>query len=132
MRRFIPPNLDTALLILRVVLGIIMIAHGYPKVTGFSGTAEFFTSTGVPLPTLAALFSTTVEFAGGMLMILGVAADLVGFLFVIDMLGAIVFVHFKNGFSAGDGGYEFVLALLVMGLTIALAGPGKYAVARQS
>jgi putative oxidoreductase len=126
MRRFIPPNLDAALLILRLVLGIIMVVHGYPKVTGFGGTAEYFAGAGIPLPTLAALFAAVAEFGGGLLMIVGVATDLAGLLFAIDMLGAILFVHLEKGFSAAKGGYEFNLALLAMALAVALAGPGKY------
>ncbi len=132
MRRFIPPNLDAALLILRLVLGIIMVYHGYPKVTGFSGTAEFFAGAGIPMPTLTAAYAAIVEFAGGILLILGVATDLVGLLFAIDMLGAIYFVHFSKGFSAANGGYEFPLALLAMALAISFAGPGRFAVGRKT
>jgi uncharacterized membrane protein YphA (DoxX/SURF4 family) len=39
-----------------------------------------------------------------------------------------VFVHAKNGFSAGEGGIEFPLALFAMALAVALAGPGRYSV----
>jgi putative oxidoreductase len=131
MRRFVPYNPDTALLILRLVLGVIMIAHGYPKLTGFSGTVGFFTSIGVPLPTLAAAYATVVEVGGGILIIVGVAADLAGLLFALDMAGAIFFFHMKNGFSVSNNGVEFVLALLAMALTIAFAGPGKFAPGRK-
>jgi putative oxidoreductase len=131
MRRFIPPNLDVALLILRLVLGIILIVHGYPKLVGFSGTAGFFASIGIPLPMLAAAYATVVELVGGILLILGVAADLVGLLFAIEMVVAIFLVHLKNGFSVQNGGIEFPLALLAMALAIALAGPGRFALGRR-
>jgi putative oxidoreductase len=127
MRRFVPYNPDAALLVLRLVLGVIMIAHGYPKLTGFDGTVGFFSNIGVPLPTLAAAYAAVVEVVGGILIILGIAADLAGLLFAIDMAGAILFFHMKNGFSVANGGIEFPLALLAMALTIALAGPGKFA-----
>lgn len=129
MRRLLPLNADAGLLILRVMLGIIMIVHGWPKVTGFSGVVEGFTGMGIPLPALAALFATVAEFAGGFLMILGVFTDVAGLLFAIDMLGAIIFVHAKNGFS-GQGGMEFPLALMAMALAVALIGPGRFAVGR--
>ena len=128
MRRLLPINLDVALLALRVVLGLIMIYHGWPKVTDLGGTIEGFTGMGVPLPVVSAVFSTVVEFGGGLLLLIGVLTDVAGLLFVIDMLGAIAVVHAKNGFSVEKGGVEFPLALLTMALAIALAGPGRYAV----
>jgi putative oxidoreductase len=127
MRRVIPVNLDLALLVLRVVLAAVMLAHGLPKLTGFSGIAGFFASAGIPAPTLAAAFATLAEVGGGTLILLGVAVDIAGLLFAVDMLGAIVFVHFKNGFS-GQGGWEFPFTLLGIALALALAGPGAYSV----
>jgi putative oxidoreductase len=127
MRRVIPVNLDLALLILRVALAAVMLTHGLPKATGFSGTAGFFASAGIPAATLAAAFATVVEVLGGILMLLGVRVDIVGLLFALDMLGAITFVHFKNGWS-GQGGFEFTFVLLCGALAVALAGAGRYAV----
>ena len=128
MRRLLPNNTDLALLILRVVLGIIMIYHGWPKLTDLGGTIEGFSGMGIPAPALAAIFATVAEVLGGLLMLLGAFTDVAGLAFAIDMLGAIIFVHAKNGFSASKGGIEFPLALLAMALAIALAGPGRYAV----
>lgn len=127
MRRVVPVNLDLALLLLRVVLAAVMLAHGLPKVTGFNDVVGFFGSTGVPAPALAAAFATLAEVGGGILILLGVAVDIAGLLFAVDMLGAIVFVHFKNGFT-GEGGYEFPLILLTAAVALALAGPGAYSV----
>jgi putative oxidoreductase len=130
MRRLLPLNFDLALLILRVVLGIIMIYHGWPKLTNLGGTIEGFSGMGIPAPAVAAIFATLVEVVGGILVLVGAFADIAGLMFAIDMLGAITFVHAKNGFSASEGGVEFPLALLAMALAIALAGPGRYAVGR--
>ena len=103
MRRVVPVNSDLAFLILRLVLGAVMLTHGFPKVTGFAGTAGFFASAGVPVPTLAAAYAAVVEVGGGVLILLGIAVDIVGLLFAVDMIGAIVFVAFKNGFRGGLG-----------------------------
>lgn len=130
MRRLLPLNTDLALLILRVVLGVIMIYHGWPKLTNLGGTIEGFAGMGVPLPAVAAVFALVAELGGGLLMLAGAFTDIAGLLFAIDMLGAITFVHAKNGFSVADGGVEWPLALLAMALAIALAGPGGYAVGR--
>ena len=128
MRRLLPLNLDAALLVLRVVLGIIMLYHGWPKVTNLGGTIEGFTGMGIPLPALSAVFATVAEVGGGLLLIIGALTDIAGLLIAIDMLGAITFVHAKNGFAVNEGGVEWPLALLAMGLAIALAGPGKFSV----
>ena len=128
MRRLLPLNPDLALLILRVVLGIIMIYHGWPKVTNLGGTIEAMAGMGVPAPAVAAIFATVAEVVGGLLMVLGAFTDIAGLMFAIDMLGAITFVHAKNGFSVAKGGMEWPLLLVAAALAIALAGPGRYAV----
>jgi putative oxidoreductase len=128
MRRLLPFNPDLALLILRVVLGIIMIYHGWPKVTNLGGTIEGMAGMGVPAPAVAAIFATVAEVVGGLLMVLGAFTDIAGLMFAIDMLGAITFVHAKNGFSVAKGGMEWPLLLVAAALAIALAGPGRYAV----
>ena len=128
MRRLLPLNLDAALLILRVVLGIIMLYHGWPKLTGLGGVIEGFTGMGIPLPAVSAVFATVAEVGGGLLLLLGAFTDIAGLLVAIDMLGAITFVHAKNGFGVSDGGVEWPLALLAMALAVGLAGPGRYAV----
>jgi putative oxidoreductase len=130
MRRLLPINPDLALLILRVVLGIIMIYHGWPKLTNLGGTIEGFSGMGIPAPALAAVYTMVVEFFGGLLILAGVFSDIAGLLFAIDMLGAITFVHAKNGFAVNEGGFEWPLALMAMALAIALSGPGRYALGR--
>jgi putative oxidoreductase len=127
MRRVFPSNPDLALLILRVVFGAVLLAHGLPKLTGFTGTVDAFTSMNIPAPTLAAAFATVAEVGGGVLMLLGLAVDIAGLLIAVDMLGAIMFVHFKNGFTA-QGGWEQTFTLLGIALALALAGPGAYSV----
>jgi putative oxidoreductase len=130
MRRLLPLNTDLALLLVRVVLGIIMIYHGWPKLTNLGGTIEGFTGMGIPLPALSAIFAMVAEVFGGLLLLVGAFTDIAGLLIAIDMLGAIIFVHAKNGFAVNEGGFEWPLALLAMALAIALAGPGRYAVGR--
>ena len=130
MRRLLPINPDLALLILRVVLGIIMMYHGWPKLTNLGGTIEGFSGMGIPAPPLAAVLSMVAEFFGGLLLLVGVFTDIAGLMIAIDMLGAITFVHAKNGFAVNEGGVEWPLALLAMALAIALAGPGRYAAGR--
>jgi putative oxidoreductase len=131
MRRVLPANLDLALLLLRLCLGGIMLAHGLPKLLHFGGVAQGFAGMGVPAPTLAAAFATIAEAGGGLLLILGIATDIAGLLIAIDMLGAILIVHLKVGFDWSKGGWEYPFTLLCLGLGLALAGPGRFAAARR-
>ena len=132
MRRLLPINTDLALLILRVVLGIIMIYHGWPKLTNLAGTIDGMAGMGVPAPAVAAIFATVAEFGGGLLMLLGAFTDIAGLMFTIDMLGAITFVHAKNGFSVAKSGVEWPLLLAATAIAIALMGSGRYAVGRSA
>ena len=128
MRRYLPLNPDAGLVIIRVVLGIIMLYHGWPKLTDLSGTIQAFNGMGIPIPAVSATYATAVEVIGGLLLLLGVFTDIVGLLFTIDMLAAIILVHAKNGFAVSAGGAEWPLALMAMALGIALMGPGRVSV----
>ena len=128
MRRYLPLNLDAALLILRLALAAVLLYHGLPKVMNFGATVEAFQSMNVPAPTLTAAFAILAEVIGGILILLGVAVDLAGLLVVIDMLGAIFAVHWPNGFDFTKGGWEHPFTVLVMALALALAGPGRTSV----
>ena len=116
------------LALLRVVLGAVMIVHGWQKffVDGISGVEGFFTLVGVPLPGPSAVGVATVELVGGALMVLGLGVRIVGALYALCMIGAIVFVHGSAGFLASTGGYEFVLLLAAASAAIALSGAGRY------
>ncbi len=113
-----------ALLVLRLVLGAIMIAHGYHKVFGgFHHHAEMVGSLG--LPRWMAYLSAGTEFFGGIGIILGVFTRFFSLAFAIEMGIAIWKVHFKNGLT-GNGGYEFPLALVAISLTLLSFGGGPW------
>ena len=128
MRRYLPLNLDLALLLLRLALGAILLFHGLPKIMNYGATVGAFQSMQIPAPTLAAIFAVIAEVIGGILILLGIAVDLAGLLVAIDMLGAIFLVHWSNGFDFTKGGWEHPFSVLVMALVVALAGPGGYSV----
>ncbi|MFI6392136.1 DoxX family protein [Nonomuraea sp. NPDC050547] len=119
-----------SLLIGRVVLGAVFLVHGLQKFTvmGIPGVTGFFESLGVPLPGVAAPLVAILEVGGGVALIVGAALPVVGTLLAVDMLGAIVLVHFQNGFAVDKGGYEFVLTLAAASLVIAFSEGGALAV----
>ncbi|TDC94927.1 DoxX family protein [Nonomuraea deserti] len=120
------------LLLSRIAVGVIFIVHGYQKFAtmGIAGTTKFFESVGIPLAGVAAPAVATLEVVGGLALIAGAALPIVGTLLALNMVGAIVFVHGANGFGAGEGGYEFVLALAAASLAIGFSGGGAFALDR--
>jgi putative oxidoreductase len=131
MRRYLPLNLDLALLVLRLALAAILLYHGIPKLMNYSQTVAGFQSMHIPAPAVSVIFAIIAEVIGGLLILFGVAVDLAGLLVIIDMLGAIFTVHWANGFDFTKGGWEHPFSVLVMALALALAGAGSYAVGRR-
>jgi putative oxidoreductase len=122
-------NINTALLVLRLIVGAIFIMHGYQKVFtyGFAGVTTSFTQMGVPLAKLVAPFICALELVGGFALLLGAFTRVFAALLACDMLGAISFVHIHGGFFAPKG-VEFVLGNFGMLVTLALLGAGAYSV----
>lgn len=115
-----------ALLVLRLVLGAIMIAHGYPKVFGgLHHTAEMMH--GYHIPLWLSYISPFTEFGGGILILLGLVTRCAALAVLINMLVAIFVVHFRNGFT-GQGNYQFPLALAAIAFSLIITGPGPIAV----
>jgi putative oxidoreductase len=113
-----------AQLVMRLVLGAILIAHGYHKVWGgFHHHMEFVGTLG--LPQWMAYLSAGTEFFGGIALVLGLFARFVSVAVLIEMAVAIWKVHFKNGLT-GNGGYEFPLALATIAFALMCFGGGPW------
>jgi putative oxidoreductase len=118
---------DLALLLARLGLGGVLIAHGWQKYDeqGLSGTAAGFEAMGIPLPDAAAYFATGVELVGGAMLLVGLLTPVVGLLVVGNMAGAFWYVHRENGVFVGEGGWELVAMIALLALTLAAAGAGR-------
>lgn len=119
------------LAVLRVVVGIVFLVHGYQKLfnIGFHGVAGMFGHLGIPLPGFFAVVVTLVEFVGGICLILGVATRVAAALIAVDMIVAILLVHLKNGFF-NPHGFEFPLTLLASSVCLMIAGGGALSLKR--
>ena len=112
--------------LLRIHFGVILLAHGWLKISVFTiaGTVGYFASLG--LPSIVAYLTIFGEIAAGVALIAGIQTRLAAILSVPILLGA-TFVHLGNGwlFSAEGGGWEFPASLTVIAIAIALMGSGN-------
>jgi len=116
-----------ALLALRLILGTIMIDHGYGKVF-HGGLGPFVQHVGsMGLPSWLGYCSAFTEFFGGILLVAGLLTRFVSIAVVIDMAVAIWKIHWKNGMFA-KGGYEFPLTLATVAFALILFGAGPIAI----
>jgi putative oxidoreductase len=121
-----PRVLSLGLAALRLGVATIFIKHGAQKlfVFGFAGITGAFTHMGVPFPGVMGPFIGLLEFFGGIALVIGLLTRLIALGFVCDMLGAILLVQLKSGFSH----YEFEFLLLVSSLALVLTGAGEFSV----
>lgn len=115
-----------ALLVLRVVLGAVMIAHGVHKVFGgMSHHVDMVRHLG--LPGWTAYLSAGAELFGGILVLAGLLTRIAALSIAVDMAVAIAKVHWKNGLT-GNGGYEFPLSLCAIAFALIFFGAGPIAI----
>ena len=120
-----PRQPEIGLALLRLVLGVVFVAHGLQAMAwgDLAPLVEQFRGWHIPHPLLAAPLVATIETVGGVLLFLGLAARPVAFLLSCIMFGAIWYVHWGRSFFA-PAGLELPLLLLGGSLAIMFGGPG--------
>jgi|SRR5450830_23876 len=125
---------DYAAFLLRVTSGLFFLAHAGMKIFVFTlpGTVAFFESLG--LPGVMAYLVILLEVVGGLALVLGLYGDLLAIPLALDLLGAIVTVHGKNGFffTNPKGGWEYLVMWIVALVAVYLLGNGAFAIKRRS
>ncbi len=122
--------MSIGILILRLVVGLTLAAHGAQKLFGWfggyglKGTGGFLEQLGFVPGRRQALFAGLAEAVGGLLLALGLATPLAAALIIAVMTVASVSVHLKHGFFNHNQGYEYTLILAAVALSIAMTGPG--------
>lgn len=121
---------DVALFLLRAVVGVVFFAHGAQKVFGWFGghgleaTVSGMTKNGMPV--IVPYLVSYGELAAGLGLIVGLLTRIAAAGMFIEMLGAVLIVHAKNGFFSETHGFEFPLTLCIASLAVLILGPGAY------
>lgn len=127
---------DSAALIARLALGLVILPHGMQKLLGMFGgygfwpTVEFFTGTGIPAP--VAVLIILGESFGALFLVLGLISRVSAAGIALIMLGAVLLVHLPNGFfmnwfgTQGGEGFEYHILAIGLALIVILRGGGKW------
>lgn len=127
-----PRMLAAGLLIARVVLGLLMAAHGAQKLLGWFGgyglqtTGEFFVQLGFRPGRMFATAASAGEVTSGLLVAFGFLGPVGPALMIAVMIVAAMTVHWQNGLFATKNGVELPLLYATGAFGLALAGPGAY------
>ena len=125
-------NAGIEALMIRVPVGLILVAHGAQKLFGWfggyglEGTGQWMASQGFNPGYLMALLAGSAEFFGGLALIFGLLTRPAAAVAAFTMLMAMT-VHIHNGLFVSNNGYEFALSLLAATTALAFMGGGKFA-----
>jgi putative oxidoreductase len=132
--------MNTTLLVLRVVPGLLLIGHGLQKLVpssysppllhanGLRATADGFEQMGIRPGVLAALLAGTAEVVGGFSLGAGLLTPVGTMLVAAVMTTAIVAVHARSGIWVTRGGFEYAFLILVLAFVISALGPGSFSI----
>ncbi|WP_038184447.1 DoxX family protein [Vibrio rhizosphaerae] len=131
LRQLLSSNTQYAPLILRVPVGVILMAHGAQKLFGWfggdglEGTGKWMASIGIEPGMLMAALAGSGEFFGGLFLLLGLLTRPAACVTAFTMVVAIFSVHINNGLFLSNNGYEYALALLAACTSLIFSGSGK-------
>lgn len=131
--KYLPTYPDLGLLALRSWVGLIGVLHGAQKLfgafggPGIKGFAGYLESMNVPAPTASAVMAGLAEFAGGLLIALGIVPRLAAVPFLITMIVGANTAH-AGKFFAQNGGGEYAYTIAAILLALILTGPGRLTV----
>ena len=137
IKQLLSTQAGLAALILRIPVGIILIAHGAQKLFGWfggyglEGTGQWMASIGLEPGYLMALMAGSAEFFGGIALVLGLLTRPAALVVAFTMVVAIVTTHLSNGLFMSNNGYEYALTLLAASLALMVQGGGSLSADKQ-
>lgn len=130
-RLTIPRYLDDLLVLAaRILVGVVLFAHGWQKFSqaGWTGPVEGFTGMGTPMPEVAAPLAMYAELICGVLIVFGFLTAPAALAMTIQMGVALAMVHLANGLFVDAGGWELVGVIGAAFPLLASYGPGRLSV----
>ena len=133
MDAFIQRWRDELILLARILMMVLFVMSGWGKLTGFQGTVGYMTSTGAPLPMVAAAVAVVMEFGVGIALLIGLWTRPLAILMALFVLGTSFIAHSywdMQGAMEAANKIQFYKNLSIMGglFLLAATGPGRYAV----
>ncbi|MCK4852151.1 MAG: DoxX family protein [Candidatus Omnitrophica bacterium] len=125
---------DFSMFVLRLILGMIFIAHGAQKLfgmfggIGIEGTTKMMEGLGFYDPHALALIWSGIEFTGGVFLVLGVLARYAAVSITVIMLVSIWKINLAYGFFIQNGGYEYNLLIIAACVPLICLGGGTWSV----
>ncbi|MDZ7756934.1 DoxX family protein [Rhodohalobacter sp.] len=120
-------NYDVGLLLLRIGVGLVFVVAGWGKLNGIEGVQGFFGNLGIPMAGIMAWVVALVEFVGGLMVLVGAKARIPNLLLAIIMVVAI-FTTKLGDFDISSADVRVDILMLLITLSLALMGSGKYSV----
>jgi putative oxidoreductase len=139
LKKLFQTNDDTAIMIIRVLLGVVFFPHGMQKLLGwfggygFEGTMGFFTGK-LGIPAVFAFLAIIAEGLGSLGLITGFLTRLSALGIAIEMAVAVNMMHYQNGFfmnwfgnQKGEG-FEYHILVIAIAIALIIKGGGKWSV----
>jgi putative oxidoreductase len=131
LEKFYSPCFEIAYALLRVVIGCILFMHGWTKLgAGVGAVTGGMAKNGLEPASAFAYAAMFLETIGAACLIVGLFTRFFAAALAIEMAVALLVVHLAKGFSASQGGFEYVLLIGVVLFVIAIRGGGRYSVDR--
>ena len=121
-------NASASILLGRILLSVIFLLSGFGKLTAISGTAGYFGSLGLPLPTVTAVIVGLIELLGGLAILVGFQTRIVGWVMAIFTVATALVAH--TGWADQSQMINFLKNLGIAGgfIVLASAGAGAYSI----
>ena len=139
LKKLFQTNDDAALLVIRLLLGVVFFPHGMQKLfgwfggPGFSGMMGMFTDK-MGIPAVFAFLAIMAEGLGSLGLITGLLTRVAAFGIAVEMAVAVYMIHWQNGFfmnwfgSQKGEGFEFHLLVIAIGIALMIRGGGKWSI----
>jgi len=126
VKAFIKGVQDICLLVARVALGLILLAHGWQRFThGIGPTVDTLTKYGLPEPQLFAWGATVLEVIGGALLVFGLLTPIVAAFIVAEQVMVIAWLKWQHGLWQINDGIEYSVILAALALILVVFGAGR-------